>query len=352
MRIICLLLISAALVAGSTIYSITDLGGMGGSSSTAFAINADGTVVGWASTPTGADQAFVSTNGGALQKLSTPSASDSFAYGINASGAMAGTSYVNGQPHALIWTGSALVDLGAGTYGTGINDAGTIVGGNGNAFAYAKGALQDLGTLPGGDSSAAYGINDAGTVVGYGTLASGICRGFIWTSDGGMTEIGTFGGANSYANAINGSGEVVGESNLASGYENAFVDIGGVLKDLGTLAVGNSLAYGINDSGSIVGYSWSPNDANPSAFLYSNGSMLNLNSLLPAGSGWQLLEAYGIDDSGDIVGSGLFDGVSSSFLLSPDGEINAIPEPGAAPLIALGLGALLFSLRRRRLGAR
>jgi probable HAF family extracellular repeat protein len=352
MRILGLLLIFAAMAGATTIYSITNLGGMGGSSSTAFAINAGGNVAGFATTSTGSEQAFTSVNGGSLQALSAPLASDSYAYGINNAGAVVGTSYVNGQPHGLIWNGASLVDLGAGTYGTGINDAGVVVGGNGDAFRYVNGALQDLGTLPGGDWSAAYGINDAGTVVGYGTLASGICRGFIWTSSGGMTEIGTFGGANSYANAINASGAVVGESNLANGYENAFVDIGGVMKDLGTLDGGNSLAYGINDSGSIVGYSWSPNDDNPTAFLYSNGSMVDLNSLLPAGSGWQLLEAYGIDDSGDIVGSGLFDGQASSFLLSPDGGINAVPEPGALPAIALGLGMLLFSLRRRSLNSR
>jgi probable HAF family extracellular repeat protein len=352
MRIIGLLLISAALGSANTIYSITNLGGMGGSESNAFAINAGGTAVGWAETPTGSYQAFVSNNGGALQNLSAPSASDIYAYGINGSGTVAGTAYVNGQPHGLIWNGSTLVDLGAGTYGTGINDAGAVVGGNGAAFLYSNGVLEDLGTLPGGAWSAAYGVNDAGTVVGYGTLASGICRGFIWTASGGMTPIGTFGGANSYANAVNAGGEVVGEASLASGYENAFVDIGGVMKDLGTLAGGNSWAYGINDSGSIVGYSWSPTGANPTAFLYSNGSMVDLNSLLPTGSGWQLLEAYGINDSGDIVGSGLFDGVASSFLLTPAGVVSAVPEPSAAPAIAIALALLLVSLRSRRFGAR
>ncbi len=350
MRIIGVLLITAALASANSFYSIADLGGLGGASSTAYAINTSANVAGWASTPAGSDQAFTA-NGGALQPLSTPLASDSYAYGINSSGAMAGMSYVNGQPHGLIWNGSSLVDLGAGTYAMGINDAGAVVGGNGQAFVYSNGTFQDLGTLPGGSWSAAYGINDAGTVVGYGTLGSGICRGFIWTAGGGMTEIGTFGGANSYAYAVNQSGEVVGEASLASGYENAFVDIGGVMTDLGTLAGGNSWAYGINDSGSIVGYSWSPSGADPTAFLYANGHMLDLNSLLAPGSGWQLFEAYGINDSGDIVGSGLYDGVASSFLLTPGGVINAVPEPSAILAILVGLG-LLASLRRRRFGSR
>jgi len=349
MRIIGLLFTFAALAAGNTIYSITNLGGLGGSSSTAYAINGAGTVVGWAATATGADQAFSSVNGGAPQKFSAPAASDSYAYGVNDSGAAVGTSYVNGQAHGLIWNGSGTTDLGAGTYATGINNAGAVVGSNGEAFLYANGVFENLGTLAGGDWSSAYGINNSGTVVGYGTLASGVCRGFIWTASGGMTEIGTFGGADSYANAVDGAGDVIGEASLANGYENAFVDIGGVMTDLGTLAGGNSFAYGINDSGSIVGYSWSPTGDSPDAFLYSNGAMVDLNSLIAAGSGWQLLEAYGINDSDEIVGSGLFDGRPESFLLTPDAD--PIPEPSAVPALA-ALLVLLVALRCRRLGSR
>ena len=351
MRLVGLILTYVVLVRGDSIYTVTNLGGMGGASSTVYGINASGSAAGFAETATGAYQAFVSAGSGTPQNLSAPTASDSYAYGINNSGAIAGTSYVNGQPHGLIWDGSDLSDLGAGTYAMGINDSGAVVGGNGEAFLYANGAFQNLGTLPGGDWSAAYGINNSGTVVGYGTLASGVCRGFIWTPGGGMIPIGTFGGANSYANAINANGDVIGESNLANGYENAFVDIAGVMIDLGTLAGGNSYAYGMNDSGSIVGYSWSPADDNPSAFLYSDGRMLDLNSLIAPGSGWQLLEAYGINASGDIVGSGLYDGQPTSFLLSPDCAA-PIPEPRDLKPLLASLALLLVLLRRRSLGSR
>ena len=56
--------------------------------------------------------------------------------------------------------------------------------------------------------------------------------------------------------------------------------------DLGSL-FGLSSASGINDSGQVEGWSDPATGAGAqSAFLYSNGKMIDLNSLLSAGSGW------------------------------------------------------------------
>jgi probable HAF family extracellular repeat protein len=52
------------------------------------------------------------------------------------------------------------------------------------------------------------------------------------------------------------------------------------------------------------------------AFLYS-GSMLDLNSLLPPGSGWTLVDATGINNAGQITGTGLSQGQVRAFLLTP-----------------------------------
>jgi probable HAF family extracellular repeat protein len=47
----------------------------------------------------------------------------------------------------------------------------------------------------------------------------------------------------------------------------------------------------INDSGVIVG----------GQFVSSNGTLQNLNNLIPAGSGYQIQNATGINDNGQIV---------------------------------------------------
>jgi probable HAF family extracellular repeat protein len=45
--------------------------------------------------------------------------------------------------------------------------------------------------------------------------------------------------------------------------------------------------------------------------------MTDLNSLIPAGSGWVLTSARGINDAGQIVGTGTISGVQHAFLLTP-----------------------------------
>src|SRR5258708_4209127 len=135
--IILLAAFTSALSAG-TIYTVTDLGSLGGSSAVGFKINNSGTVAGWAQTASGDQHAFVA-NGAGLQDLSPSFGSDTFASGINAYGVIAGTSYENGQAHGTIWTASGSSDLGPGIFATGINNAGVVIGGNGHAFLLSHG---------------------------------------------------------------------------------------------------------------------------------------------------------------------------------------------------------------------
>jgi probable HAF family extracellular repeat protein len=341
---------------------IQDLGTLGGGNATAYAINELGQAAGWSTTSTGGTQAFLSGSGG-LSGLSTSVAgADSYAFGINESGVVTGTYYVDGQGHGAIWSGSTVTDLGANTFGQAINDAGAVVGGSGEAFVYSGGSMQILGYLPGGNWSAAYGINDLGEVVGYGTIAPGVFRAFYWNGSG-LVPLGTLGGGTSYATGVNDAGVVVGGSATGSGYMNAFLYSGGSMNGLGTLGGTTSYAYGVNDNGYAVGYSTTA-DGSSHAFVYMNGTMIDLNSLLPVNSGWDLLDAYAINGNNQIAGTGLYGGEEHAFVLSLSQPRQLLSDPAAAPSMApearssvltfSGICAigLLHLLRRRRAAAR
>ena len=119
-----------------------------------------------------------------------------------------------------------------------VNSTGQAVGGSGyphgaetHAFFWQRqGGMRDLGTLPGGDYSAAFGINDSGTVVGTSNTATGM-HAFTWTSGQGLQDLGTLPGTNaSAAFSINNPGQIVGSSGV-----HAALWSGGAIQDLGTL---------------------------------------------------------------------------------------------------------------------
>src|SRR5204863_2721197 len=113
--------------------------------------------------------------------------------------------------------------------------------------------------------------------------------------------------------------------------------------DLGTLPGGTGgQANGINALGLLVGFGDTSAGAQH-AFLYRNGTMTDLNTLISPSSGWVLSIAVDINDLGSIVGVGTHNGQTASFLLTP------VPEPSTLALVALGMGAIY--IRRRDSGA-
>src|SRR4029077_16739575 len=76
------------------------------------------------------------------------------------------------------------------------------------------------------------------------------------------------------------------------------------------------------------------------AFLYSNGSMIDLNSLISTNSGWELYSAFGINNFDQIIGLGSMDGGEHirSFILQ-------IPEPGI-PAFIVSASAVVFTFGR------
>jgi probable HAF family extracellular repeat protein len=330
--------------AASPIYTVTDLGSLGGSTATAFAVSANGQVAGWAVNTLGDTEAVVYGGTGPMA-LGAGQAT-----GINSLGQVSGTVWSGGVAQGVIWSGGSSIDLGAGTSAAAINDAGQVAGSGSDAFLYQNGARTDLGTLPDGNWTLAEGLSAGGDVSGYGDTASGI-RGFVWTG-AGLLELGTLGGNSSYGMAVDDAGLVAGSAAVGSGYLNAASWWNGTVTDLGTLGGNNSYANGINDAGTIVGYSWTTGNAGTHAFIFLNGVMVDLNSLLaPADSGWVITAAYGINDSGQIAGEALYDGQDYAVLLndpqSPQaGAGSAAPEP-ATWILAGGALMLGGALRGR-----
>ncbi|MFZ6757988.1 hypothetical protein ACO0K9_12335 [Undibacterium sp. Ji50W] len=262
----------------------TDLGGMGGGTSNiVFAINNSTQIVGYSILANTDERAFVATPNG-IVNLGTLGGRFSRAVAINASGMITGKSTnASNQIRCFVSYGSGMSNIGSlFTTGTcipsAINDAGQIVGSayNGtttHAFLYDGYQFHDLGTL-GGKTSYGNGINQLGQVVGQAQTANGDTRAFLYSA-GQMTNLG---------------------SPRATG--------------------GASSAYAINASGQAIGYYTVPSDSTRRPILFSNGSIIDLNTVLPA-----LTEVDGtyiyLNDAGQIAGTGKINGAQHAFLLTP-----------------------------------
>ena len=161
-----------------------------------------------------------------------------------------------------------------------INESGQVVGGSGtcatfnpnflynlvpvHALLWEKGTATDLGNLGGTTGQAggniAYDLNNQGYVVGNSDLPGDTTfHAFLWTKPTGIQDLGTLSGdVYSTAISINGAGDVTGLSLDASFNPRAFLWRNGKMHDLNTLIVGNSPLYlltgcSINSSGEITG---------------------------------------------------------------------------------------------------
>jgi uncharacterized protein (TIGR03000 family) len=142
-----------------------------------------------------------------------------------------------------------------------------------------------------------------------------------------MQDLGTLPGHTaSFADGINNNGQVVGASWFSGDDEHAFLwDATNGIQDLGTLSAAKpSKALGINNNGQVVGGSYTASGQNH-AFLWQDGTMSDLNDLIPPGSGRVLGDAYAINNVGQIVGQGVHNGQTDAYLLTPDSSALTAP---------------------------
>jgi probable HAF family extracellular repeat protein len=326
------------------------------------------------------------------------------AWSINTAGHAAGESGPAAQ--AIAWLATGPCDLGYifrnyvyqyQSHAYAINDSDAVVGMQrfvspdqyvrGFYWTQATGMLEIVPPTGFGHSYA-QDINNSGTVVGYvGTaVLPYVTQGFRWTPSGGMSLLGSMGGASSTAVAINSLGHIVGTADTATATKHLFllkhdgplnptddiypttgtvVDVNDadqvLLWDGGANATvwqngqtsilpgltANTYQlqpFAISNHGDVVGMTYSANRY--VAFLFHNGVTIDLNTVLPANSGWQLTTARGINDAGQIVGSGMLNSGSAAFLLTPIvyGDANGDGKVDMADVVTmLQFGAGLVS---------
>jgi probable HAF family extracellular repeat protein len=315
-----------------TLYTITDLGTLGGDRTWAWGINASGQVVGNSESYFGISLPCQYFNGSMvyLSGCGDPRA-------INDAGQITGLG-------GFLYSGGTSTSIflgGAACNGFGINNAGQVVGRASGpaavaAFLYSGGTAYVLNSfLTGADRTnwfliEATGINDEGWIVGVGyTNPPPRFEDYshaILLRNGQVTDLGTLGGPRSRATAINNAGQVVGVADYWAQWqpveEHAFLWSGTNMVDLW----GAREALALNNAGHVVGSSQS------GAFIYRDGSVHDLHALLVGNDlwRWHLSDARGINDSGQIVGMGTHDGKTRAFLLTPVPVLRPVPGPSPA----------------------
>ncbi|MDL2355265.1 MAG: PEP-CTERM sorting domain-containing protein [Pseudomonadota bacterium] len=317
---------------------------------------------------------------------------DFAASAINNAGHVVGT----GSGGAAIWNGSTLSylsGLAPGSEGLGINNHDDVVGQVGaRGFVVAAGVVQTIDSEP--FRSWASGINDAGRVVGTVRQndQNALSLGFVWVG-GSLSTILTFGGYTDFANAINSAGQVAGTASrpttdFGDPQRNAFLaDLLGNVSNLGSLGGPVSEANDLNDAAQVVGWSQTAlageerpflyasaaagmidlgslggragraNGINNAgmvvgmsdigdaaaldyhAFLYRDGQMVDLNTLIDPATGWRLVSAADINDQQQILATAC-QGSSSTCRSVLLDLIPAVPEPGTWLMLLAGLALL------------
>lgn len=288
---------------------------------------------------------------------------DAVPWGINEAGQVTGVSGPCGPPGTpFIWSGQPQVPFipvppGHSGGAICINSSGQFAGVKQGpigyiGYFYQQGVFTNIDLLPGADFADVTGINESGQVCGYAqNVSTGPKRVFLWEA-GVLTEIEFDIGQEHVANDINDSGQIVGwlgEAPFPPFYGEAFLwdrgkttllgypkggtnSIAKAINNLGDVCGiygkpdneggfvargfywrdGSSIDIGIlpgctsvfptdmNDFGQIVGYCYINSSGGP-GFIWQNGPMTNITTLIPPGTGLVNVAPIAINNNGQIA---------------------------------------------------
>ena len=311
-----------------TITAIPDLPGCDHTCLTG--INNRGKIVGYAYNGVGHDvgmlgRAFVWEKG-KITPLRTPGGKYSHAIGINNQDEIVGDANLNRDTLPVLWQnggkGDPVLLSRTNGYAACINDRGILVGCEEGPYLWLKGNRTPLDFKKWKDHTyRPVTINHRGEIAGYVSGPPGIGlsdtpESSFFYQAGEFHTLETLGGFACQAMAMNESGMIAGWAENAREERRACIWKEGVAQELPAPDVEWSEASGINNQGVIVGR-YVTNKQEWKTCLWKNGKALNLNTCLPAHSGWELAEVMGINDSGQIIGSGYYKDKPRSFLLTP-----------------------------------
>lgn len=224
------------------------------------------------------------------------------ALGINSSGDVVGVvaREKSEQPIAFSYVKGKFALLSeARSKAFAINDAGDIVGQSAEKIIVWRGGKPiDLGGCCGGIP---HDVNGHSTVVGQINDKSGHYAAFEWDAARGLKSIAPPNAAASFAVAINGKGHVLVKAFTPNA---VFLRREGKLTAVKLSPEFASQALALNDCDVIVGEFGASSEWNH-AFIWDEAhGFRNLNTLVDAGSEWNLETALSINNRGGIVGIG------------------------------------------------
>lgn len=331
-------LLTGAAPSQAQTYTLKDLGAAPGESvSVGYGLNEMGQAAGTSSAPSGAMATLFSN--GLATNLGTLEPNDvAIATGISRTTEVVGYEFFSSTPnntsHAFVYSNGRLLDIHspslfpAGTMAEAVNGLGDVVGegllnsSSFHAFLYANGKMVDIGP-PGSYQAFAVAINDAGQIVGNSYFTNGGGGAFIYLN-GAFTFLAPPRGAQVSVFAVNRIGEVVGEI-YASGTTHAAIFVNGSWTDLGALSGSATHATGINTQGQVIATAifpqvsyHPPKPGKHVGLIFIGGALVDLNTLIPAGSGFTITDAIAINDAGEILCNAKNSaGVERAVLLTP-----------------------------------